>query len=70
MPELEKDCEAWQHDMTTCQDLPFRYNSSFRMWSGDGGVQWQTHQKTEKFFVFGIDAYLFQFGHFAPIFEV
>jgi hypothetical protein len=26
MPALEKVCEAWQHDMTTCQDLPFRYN--------------------------------------------
>jgi hypothetical protein len=26
MPALEKVCEAYQHDMTTCQDLPFRYN--------------------------------------------
>jgi hypothetical protein len=40
------------------------------MWPGSGAIQWQTHQKTEKFFILRIDAHLFQSGHFAPIFEV
>jgi hypothetical protein len=26
MPALEKVCYAWQHDMTTCQDLPRQWN--------------------------------------------
>jgi hypothetical protein len=71
MPELEKDCEAWQHDMTTCQDLPFRYKGVRSVCGPEmGGVQWQTHQKTEKIFMGRVDAHLFPNGHFAPIYEV
>jgi hypothetical protein len=70
MPALEKVCGASQHDMTTCQDPPFRYNVRVPYVVRKRGNSMADSPETEKIFVGRVDAHLFQNGHFAPIFEV
>ena len=63
--------------MKTWQDLRRQDNGvRFRMWFGEGAIQWQTGQKAEIFRRLthneprNIDAHLFQSWHFVPILVV
>jgi hypothetical protein len=70
MPVLEKVCGAWQHDMTTCQELPRGYDACVPYVVREEGNSMADSPENRKIFRGRIDAHLFQSGHFAPIFEV
>jgi len=56
--------------MTTCQDLPFRYNVRALYVAREGRNSMADSPESEKIFVGRVDAHLFQNGHFGPIYEV
>jgi hypothetical protein len=70
MPVLEKVCGAWHHDMTTCQDVPRDGALRVPYVVRGRGNSMADVPESRNFFAGRIDAYLFQSGHFAPIFEV
>jgi hypothetical protein len=56
--------------MTTCQDLPFRYNVRVSYVVRERRVSMADSPENENKRKNFLDVHLFQLGHFAPIFEV